>query len=88
MFPQLPDSTPGITLEAIRPMADALLEHGCGTCGSVPIHLVDQGNNDPGPGILTFNYVKDPYCTGDCLGADGGASDPNQGKVNSAKFRF
>lgn len=40
----------------------------CGTCGSVPIHFVDQaGNNDARPGILTFNYVKHATCVGNCI---------------------
>ncbi|KAI9705854.1 MAG: hypothetical protein M1836_005260 [Candelina mexicana] len=60
-----------LTLGAILPLLDAVLEHGCKTCGSVPIHYVDQGSNDPKDGILTFNYVKNPSCTGDCI-FDGG----------------
>ena len=60
-----------MTLGQIRKMADKLLEHGCGTCGSVPVHLVDQGSNDPGAGILTFNYVKNPYCVDNCISAMG-----------------
>ena len=31
------------------------------------MHFVDQGSNDPGDGILTFNFVRHPYCTGNCL---------------------
>jgi len=37
----------------IKELADALLKHGCTTCGSVPVHFVDEGSNDPGQGILT-----------------------------------
>ena len=90
LFPQLPSSTPGLNLGYIRPLTDALLEHGCGTCGSVPIHLVDQGNNSPDPGILTFNYVSNPSCTGQCIGSDGNASNPTatgNTTATSAKFR-
>lgn len=60
-----------LTLGAIRELNDAVLEHGCGTCGSVPIHYQDQQSNDPRWGILTFNYVKDPHCTGNCISANG-----------------
>ncbi|KAL9129302.1 MAG: hypothetical protein Q9217_002213 [Psora testacea] len=78
LFPQ----GTSLTLGQIRPLTDAVLEHGCDTCGSVPIHFVDQGSNDPKDGILTFNYVSNPSCVGECIGADG--------KVNkikrSAKF--
>ena len=69
LFPQ----GSALTLEQIRPLTNAILEHGCGTCGSVPIHFVDQGSNDPGAGILTFNYVKSPFCDGNCISATGGA---------------
>ncbi|KAL9638130.1 MAG: hypothetical protein Q9164_001750 [Protoblastenia rupestris] len=75
LFPQ----GAALTLAQIRPLTDAILEHGCGTCGSVPIHFVDQESNDPKDGILTFNYVKNPSCTGECIGADG--------KVDKVKVR-
>ncbi|MCJ1463959.1 hypothetical protein MMC07_002569 [Pseudocyphellaria aurata] len=68
LFPQ----GSALTLEQIRPLTNSVLEHGCKTCGSVPIHYVDQGSNDPGAGILTFNYVKNPYCDGNCISATGG----------------
>lgn len=42
-----------LSLGKIKELADALLEHGCTTCGSVPVHFVDEGSNDPGQGILT-----------------------------------
>ncbi len=53
---------------------DAVLEHGCHTCGSVPIHFVDEGSNDPDEGILTFNYVGNPDCVGQCISDDGTTS--------------
>ena len=64
LFPQFGGS---LTLGQIRPLVDAILDHGCGTCGSVPIHFVDQGSNDPSDGILTFNYVAKPYCDEGCI---------------------
>ena len=67
MFPQ--NLQTPLTLGKIRPLADALLKHGCATCGSVPIHFVDEGSNDPSEGILTFNYVGNPYCIETCISA-------------------
>ena len=71
-----------MSLEQIRPLTDAVLEHGCSTCGSVPIHFVDQGSNDPGAGILTFNYVENPFCNGGCISDTGSGSKFRR----SAKF--
>ena len=41
LFPQYMPNGGSLTLEQIRPLTDAILEHGCGTCGSVPIHFVE-----------------------------------------------
>ncbi|KAL9073621.1 MAG: hypothetical protein Q9161_002863 [Pseudevernia consocians] len=60
-----------IDLGTVRGLTDALLEHGCSTCGSVPINFVTEGSNDPSDGILTFNYVKNPYCIQGCMSASG-----------------
>ena len=62
-------------LATIRPLTDALLEHGCSTCGSVPLHYVDEKSNDPKDGILTFNYVKNPDCIGTCMSASGSSTN-------------
>ena len=75
LFPQGLKNGP-LTLGMIRKLVDKLLEHGCETCGSVPIHFVDQGSNDPDDGILTFNYVRHPYCTENCL-TDGLVANSN-----------
>ena len=75
VFPQKMASGATLDLGTIRELADALLEHGCHVCGSVPIHFVDQGSNDPGDGILTFNYVKNPYCIENCISASGSATN-------------
>ncbi|MCJ1271389.1 hypothetical protein MMC22_011289, partial [Lobaria immixta] len=63
LFPQ--EAT--LTLGQIKPLIQAILDHNCMTCGSVPIHFVDQGSNDPRWGILTFNHVRDPRCDGNCI---------------------
>ncbi|KAI0382696.1 hypothetical protein F5Y04DRAFT_287746 [Hypomontagnella monticulosa] len=63
LFPQ----GASLTLAQIRQLVDALGNHGCATCGSVPIHFVDQGSNDPSSGILTSNYVGNPFCGGNCI---------------------
>ena len=70
LFPQ----GANLTLGVVRPLVDAVLEHGCHTCGSVPIHFVDERSNNPDEGILTFNYVKNPYCVGQCISDDGTTS--------------
>ncbi|TGJ88648.1 hypothetical protein E0Z10_g144 [Xylaria hypoxylon] len=67
LFPQ----GASLTLAQIRDLVDALGNHGCSTCGSVPIHFVDQGSNDPSPGILTSNYVGNPFCGGNCISSVG-----------------
>ena len=73
-----------LTLSGVRLLVDKLLEHGCGTCGSVPVHFVDQnGNNDPSDGILTFNYVAHPYCTGNCISGMG-VANPVPGSRNAS----
>ena len=75
VFPQNMASGATLDLGTIRGLADALLEHGCAVCGSVPIHYVDTGSNDPGDGILTFNYVSNPYCIESCISASGSATN-------------
>ncbi|KAI0100551.1 hypothetical protein GGR51DRAFT_532401, partial [Nemania sp. FL0031] len=67
LFPQ----GASLTLAQIRDLVDALGDHGCTTCGSVPIHFVDEGSNDPSSGILTSNYVGNPFCGGDCISSVG-----------------
>lgn len=71
VFPQDLASGATIDLGTVRGLTDALLEHGCSTCGSVPINFVTEGSNDPSDGILTFNYVANPYCIGSCMSASG-----------------
>ncbi|KAI3330317.1 hypothetical protein F4824DRAFT_505168 [Ustulina deusta] len=75
LFPQYMADGATLSLSQIRPLMDALLEHKCATCGSVPIHFVDEGSNDPSGGILTFNYVAAPYCIGNCISAVGRSSN-------------
>ena len=71
LFPQ--DMPPGasLTLGKAKPLVAALLDHGCGVCGSVPIDFVNGDNNSSPDGILTFNYVGgNVSCSGDCIGSD------------------
>ncbi|KAL6716701.1 hypothetical protein ACLMJK_006269 [Lecanora helva] len=81
LFPQKLADGATLDLGTIRPLTDALLEHGCTTCGSVPIHEVDQGSNDPKDGILTFNYVANPFCDKNCLSGSGQAVNNTKVKV-------
>ncbi len=62
VFAQKMASGTTIDLGTIRGLTDALLEHGCITCGSVPIDNVKEGSNDPSDWDLTFDYVSNPYC--------------------------
>lgn len=84
LFPQYMAAGATLSLGDIRPLVDAILVHGCGTCGSVPIHYVDQGSNNPKDGILTFNYVKSPDCVGECISANGASTSRLK---RSAKIR-
>ena len=86
LFPQ--DMADGATLSLgdIRPLVDSIVEHNCHTCGSVPIHFVDEGSNDSKDGILTFNYVDNPDCIGECISANGTASSKEKLK-RSVKTR-
>ncbi|MCJ1270164.1 hypothetical protein MMC22_010060 [Lobaria immixta] len=76
----------GLTLEQIRPLTDSMLQHGCTTCGSAPIYFIDQGSNDPGAGILIFNYVKNPCCDGNCISATG--ETPASPRVRRSKGSY
>ena len=75
-----------LTLEQIRPLTEAIVAHGCKTCGSVPIHFVDQGSNDPSSGILTINFVEDPFCVGNCLSASGSVTRVKSRMMRGIEF--
>lgn len=71
----------GITLDRARQLMDGLLDHGCSVCGSNPT----QPGNNVKNGELTVNYVKNPSCTGNCLGAGAGLNpSAGQGETSSA----
>lgn len=54
----------GVSGATIKRKLQELSEHGCTTCGSVPL----SGDNDPdSQGILTVNYVGGTVCKGVCL---------------------
>ncbi|KAI5465242.1 killer toxin [Mariannaea sp. PMI_226] len=58
--------TGGAPGSSILPLLQALQDHGCYKCGSVPLYF-PQGDNDPNThGILTINYVGSPNCNGLC----------------------
>ncbi|MCJ1376776.1 hypothetical protein MMC20_008021 [Loxospora ochrophaea] len=82
LFPQ-DLAAPNIDLGTVRPLVDKLLEHGCSVCGSIPVHEIDEGSNDPKDGILTFNYVAAPYCVGDCI-SDTGSVGSAAARASSA----
>ena len=68
-FPNYLKAGKNLTLGQIRPLADQVLEHGCKTCGSATV----EWGNSPEEGYLTFNYVADPFCDGECISGDGKA---------------
>lgn len=41
LFPQKMENGASLSLGSIRALTDEILEHGCSTCGSVPIHYVE-----------------------------------------------
>jgi hypothetical protein len=49
----------------------------------VPIHFVDEGNNDPSDGILKFDYVTNPYCIDNCISAVGGSESDGASTIKS-----
>uniref|UniRef100_A0AC35F9F4 Killer toxin Kp4 domain-containing protein n=1 Tax=Panagrolaimus sp. PS1159 TaxID=55785 RepID=A0AC35F9F4_9BILA len=55
-----------ITGSRVKQLIPQLMAHGCKGCGSIPINF--PASNDPGPGILTTNYVSDTDnpCIGVC----------------------
>lgn len=65
LFPQQLPSGTAITLRQVRGLVDYLLQHGCKTCGSVPVTY--PGDNRVANGELTFNFVSNPACTGTCI---------------------
>jgi hypothetical protein len=60
--------TGGMPGSSIAGLLDALVQHGCTKCGSVPVYLPVNGDNNPNDhGILTVNYVSNPNgCDGLC----------------------
>ena len=57
-------SPTGINGTMIRLKLNELVDHGCRTCGSVPL---SENNNPVDAGILTVNYVlHGPICNGLC----------------------
>lgn len=51
---------------SIMPLMDALVQHNCGLCGSVPLFYPQGDNNAEHGGWLTVNYVNRPNCNGIC----------------------
>jgi hypothetical protein len=48
----------------IKGLAHFIKDHGCDVCGSVPYYY--PGINDVSKGMLTFNWVEFPKCSGAC----------------------
>ncbi|PRP75338.1 hypothetical protein PROFUN_05649 [Planoprotostelium fungivorum] len=67
MFPQSMPNGRQLALREVKDLINAIGNHGCGTCGSVPLGFVSEKSNDPSGGILTVNYVKSPFCGEKCF---------------------
>lgn len=52
--------TDGLNGKDLKRLAQAIVDHGCKMCGSVPKDYPDS--NDVNDGELTFNYVVKPKC--------------------------
>ena len=48
----------GFLGKEVKILSQAIVNHGCNYCGSVPISYI-FGGNDPSSGILTINFVGD-----------------------------
>ena len=61
-------NTGGAPGSSIQPLLQALVDHGCERCGSVPLYYPEGDNNDGDHGILTVDYVShiDFPCEGPC----------------------
>ena len=53
-------NTGGVPGSSIKPLVQALSDHGCKGCGSVPVFYPQGDNNPDHHGILTLNFVSDP----------------------------
>lgn len=80
--------TGGMPGSSIPGLLDALLQHGCTKCGSVPVYLPVNGDNNPNDhGILTVNYVSNPNgCNGLCSIGASKAVEENSTMSNFAKL--
>lgn len=72
LFPQHMREGQRITLGEVHELVKKLRDHGCQSCGSVPLAAL-HGSNDPSEdGILTFNFVSNPHgCKEFCLKREG-----------------
>ncbi|KAF8588154.1 Kp4-domain-containing protein [Ramaria rubella] len=60
-------NTGGAPATSIPPLIDALIDHGCKVCGSVPLFFPQGDNNAADHGILTVNFVSsNGGCEGLC----------------------
>lgn len=60
-------NTGGAPGSSIKPLLQALANHGCKKCGSIPLFYPQGDNNDADHGILTVNAVgSTDGCNGRC----------------------
>lgn len=79
-FPQSLPAGSTLILAQIKTLADDVLQHGCNTCGSVPIKFPNNQDVDI-VGELTCNFVSQGKfeCDGNCIS---GQSNSNTGSQN------
>ncbi|KAF2671852.1 hypothetical protein BT63DRAFT_452356 [Microthyrium microscopicum] len=70
MFAQNLSGGKALSLGDIKTLAEDIVQHGCKTCGSVPITFPDNENVDD-VGELTVNFVSEGkfVCDGNCVSA-------------------
>ncbi|KAF8588173.1 Kp4-domain-containing protein [Ramaria rubella] len=60
-------NTGGAPATSIPPLIDALINHGCKVCGSVPLFFPQGDNNPADHGVLVVNFVSSTDgCDGIC----------------------
>ena len=78
--------TGGMPGSSIGGLLDALIQHGCEKCGSVPVWLPVNGDNNPNDhGILTVNAVGNAH---KCNGLCGTGGSKSRGTANSTMNAF
>jgi hypothetical protein len=86
-FPQNLQAGTTLSLQQIKTLANDIIQHGCNTCGSVPITFPNNQNVDS-VGELTFNFVSEGnfVCDGKCISGQSNSAPvaASQGQTSSS----